>query len=138
MHIGLKDGKIVVFSETLEELEINAAVKGIVPDAVEETEEEIVPYYNTANDGIYYKISEVPLTPPGIANAALREKRRELYRLQSDPLTNKISVLRDRIERGDYESPEELAAIEARIPELYAQRKAIREQIISENQFVAP
>jgi hypothetical protein len=137
MYIGLKDGNIVVFNETLADLQVNAAIRGIVLDGVEETDEQIVPYHNTENDGLYFKASEAPPCPAAIANARIRDRRRELYAAESDPLTNNISVLRDRIEQEDFGSEEERQGIVAEIATLYQARKAIREQIVAANPFVA-
>ncbi|MDR1414143.1 MAG: hypothetical protein LBI56_04410 [Puniceicoccales bacterium] len=135
MHIGLKNGNIVVFSETLHGLEINAAMRGITLDSQEETDEKIVPYHNTANDGIYFKASQVPPMPSEMANESAKFRRRELYALESDPLTNNISVLRDRIAMGDFESEDERTALLEEISNLYHERRSIREQIVAENPF---
>jgi hypothetical protein len=137
MYIGTKNGHIVAFNKTLEELAINAATKGITLDSVDETDENIVPYYNTPNDGIYYKESEIPPMPQSIVNERIRRRRRELYAEQSDPLTNNISVLHDAITQGDYETEEELVAIQAEISEIYEIRKSVREQIAAEHPLIA-
>jgi hypothetical protein len=63
MFIGKKNNHIVVFNESRDDLAINAAIKGITLDFIEETEEQIVLSHNTQNDGIYYKLSEVPEEP---------------------------------------------------------------------------
>ncbi|MDR1414072.1 MAG: hypothetical protein LBI56_04020 [Puniceicoccales bacterium] len=136
MHIGLKNGNIVVFSETLNELQANAAIRGIILDSTEETGEEIVPYYNTSNDGIYYRKSQVPSVPVEIANEENRKQRQTLYGQLSDPLTSEISVLRDKIEMGDFASEDEQKQIEDEIERLYEERQSIREQIIAENPFI--
>jgi hypothetical protein len=136
MHIGRKNGNIVIFSETLEELQANALIRGIALDSIGETSEEIVPSYNLCNDGIYYKASEVPQIPVDIANEIIRGRRRELYALMSDPLTNNISVLQDSIELEDYESENERQAIEDEIIALHGERKSIRNQIMADNPFV--
>jgi hypothetical protein len=136
MFIGKKNGNIVAFNESLEDLAINASIKGITLDSIEETEEPIVPYYNTPNDGIYYKQSEVPPIPPDMANEIIRNRRRELYEETSDPITNNISVLQDMIALEDYSTENELQAIREEISALYLERKSIREQIVTTNQFV--
>jgi hypothetical protein len=136
MFIGKKNNQIVVFSESQEELVINAAIKGITLDSIEETEEQIVPYYNTVHDGIYYKQSEVPSMPPDMANEIIRSRRRELYQEMSDPITNNISVLQDMITLEDYSTEYELQAIREEISALYLERKSIREQIVTNNPFV--
>lgn len=136
MYIGKKNGNIVAFNKSQEDLAINASVKGITLDSIEETEESIVPYYNTIHDGIYYKQSEVPLMPPDIANEVIRNRRRELYKEMSDPITNNISVLQDMIAQEDYSMENELQAIGEEISALYLERKSIREQIITDNPFV--
>jgi hypothetical protein len=136
MYLGLKDGHIVVFNESLADLEVNAAMRGIVLDGIEETDEWIVPYYNTENDGFYFKESEMPSCPAEIANGKIKDRRRELYALESDPLTNNIAVLRDRIGQNDYESDAELQEITAEINALYQERKVIRGQIVANHPFV--
>jgi hypothetical protein len=136
MFIGKKNGNIVAFNESQGDLAINASIKGITLDSIEETEEPIVPYYNTPNDGIYYKQSEVPPTPPNMANEIIRNRRRELYEEASDPITNNISVLRDMIALEDYSTENELQAIGEEISALYLERKSIREQIVANNPFV--
>jgi hypothetical protein len=136
MYIGKKDGNIVAFSVSQRDLEINASIKGITLDSIEETEEPIVPYYNTPNDGIYYKQSETPSMPPDMANEIIRNRRRELYKEMSDPITNNISVLQDMITQEDYATENELQAIREEILALYAERKSIREQIVTDNPFV--
>ncbi|MDR1528249.1 MAG: hypothetical protein LBS22_01530 [Puniceicoccales bacterium] len=136
MYIGKKNGNIVAFNASQEDLAINASIKGITLDSIEETEEPIVPYYNTVHDGIYYKQSEVPSVPPDIANEATRNRRRELYEKMSDPITNNISVLQDMIVREDYSTEDELQAIGEEISALYLERKSIREQIVADNPFV--
>ncbi|MDR2629038.1 MAG: hypothetical protein LBC30_03565 [Puniceicoccales bacterium] len=136
MYIGKKDGNIVAFSASQEDLAINASVKGITLDSIEETEEPIVPYYNTVHDGIYYKQSEAPSMPPEMANEVIRNRRRELYKEMSDPITNNISVLQDLIAQKDYLTENELQAIEEEISALYLERKSIREQIVADNPFV--
>jgi hypothetical protein len=60
-------------------------VKVITFDSIEETNEPIVPFYNTVNDGIYYKQSEAPSMPTDMTNEMVRNKRRELYGIMSDP-----------------------------------------------------
>jgi hypothetical protein len=136
MYIGLKDGHIVVFGASLADLETNAAVRGIVLDGVEETDEQIVPYHNTENDGWYFKASQVPPCPADIVNFRISDRRRELYAAESDPLTNNIAVLKDRIDRHDYESDGELQDIAAEVEALYQQRKTIRGRIVADNPFV--
>ncbi|MDR2779144.1 MAG: hypothetical protein LBB16_02555 [Puniceicoccales bacterium] len=136
MFIGKKNNNIVVFSDSRGDLAINATIKGITLDSVEETDEQIVPSYNTHNDGIYYKQSEMPPMPTDMANEKVRNRRRELYMMMSDPLTNNISVLRDMIERGDYSTESQLRSIEEEISALYLERQSIREQIIANNPFV--
>jgi hypothetical protein len=136
MYIGKKNGNIVAFNKSQEDLAINASVKGITLDSIEETEESIVPYYNTIHDGTYYKQSEVPLMPPDVANEVIRNRRRELYKEMSDPITNNISVLQDMIAQEDYSTGNELQAIGEEISVLYLERKSIREQIITDNPFV--
>jgi hypothetical protein len=136
MYIGKKNGNIVAFSASQEDLAINVSIKGITLDSIEETDELIVPYYNTAHDGIYYKQSEVPSVPPDIANEITRNRRRELYEKMSDPITNNISVLQDMIVREDYSTEDELQAIGEEISALYLERKSILEQIVANNPFV--
>ncbi|MDR2737375.1 MAG: hypothetical protein LBB18_00320 [Puniceicoccales bacterium] len=136
MKIGIQNGHIVVFNETLHGVELNASMRGIILDSIEETDEEIVPYYNTGSDGIYFKASEVPPTPSDIANKITRDKRRGLYSTLSDPITNNISVLRDRISQNDFASDSERQAIDSEIADLFLQRKAIREGIVSDNPLV--
>ncbi|MDR0742322.1 MAG: hypothetical protein LBE98_02560 [Puniceicoccales bacterium] len=136
MYIGKKDGNIVAFSASQADLAINVSVKGITLDSIEETEEPIVPSHNTPNDGIYYKQSEVPSIPPDVANEAIRNRRRELYKEISDPITNNISVLQDMITQEDYSTENELQAIGEEISALYLERKSIREQIVANNPFV--
>ncbi|MDR2432221.1 MAG: hypothetical protein LBD34_00500 [Puniceicoccales bacterium] len=136
MFIGKKNGNIVAFNESQEDLAINASIKGITLNSVEETEEPIVPYYNTVHDGIYYKQSEAPSMPSDMANEITRNRRRELYEEMSDPITNNISVLQDMIALEDYSTENELQAIREEISTLYLERKSIREQIIANNPFV--
>jgi hypothetical protein len=135
MHIGIKGGNIVVFGKTLAELEINASTRAIILDSIEETNEKIMPYYNTKNDGKYFKASEVPPVPSEIADEIAKEKRRELYSILSDPITNEISVMRDMIAQGDFESGSERSEIEEKIVTLHLQRKEIRSQIAASNPF---
>jgi hypothetical protein len=136
MHIGIKNGNIVAFNETLAQLEVNATVKGITFDSIEETDEAIVPYYNTENDGIYYKESQIPPVPTSMANSIAKNRRRELYTQFSDPLTNEIAVLLYMINSQDYESAAECDEMNAKVLALHAERKAIREQIIDANPFI--
>jgi hypothetical protein len=136
MFIGKKNGNIVAFNESQEDLAINASIKGITLDSIEETEEPIVPYYNTVHDGIYYKQSEMPSMPPDMANEIIKSRRRELYKEVSDPITNNISVLQDMITLEDYSTEYELQAIREEISALYLERKSIREQIVTNNPFV--
>jgi hypothetical protein len=136
MRIGIRNGKIIAFGKTAADLAMVATVRGLVFDSVEETDEEIVPYYGTVNDGIYYRASEVPPTPSEVANASIRDRRRELYGELSDPITNNISVLRETIAQGEYENGDELAEIESEIAILHSKRVAIRIKIANENPFI--
>ena len=54
MYIGIKDGHIIIFGETENDVALNATIRNVTLDAIEETEEKIVPYYNTQNDGYYF------------------------------------------------------------------------------------
>jgi hypothetical protein len=135
MHIGIKDGDIVIFGETQAELEINALMRGITLDSVEETDEEIVPYYNTQNDGYYFKKSEVPPEPAGVANEKARRIREGLYGELSDPITNKIAVLRDEIDHGEYGVESESEMLQ-KLADLYNMRKAVRQRIVDDNPYV--
>ena len=92
-----------------------------------------MPYYNTDNDGIYYKQSEVPPTPPAILNERAESNRRSLYATMSDPITNQISVLRDRLAYGDYDDENEITS---EMKDLYDRRKSIREEIKSRYPYV--
>ena len=136
MYLGIKNNNIVAFAKTWQELELNAHIKNISFDSVRESNEEIVSYYNTPNDGIYFEKSNVPKTPTELANEQVRSQRRALYAEQSDPLTNQISVLRDQITMGDFDTPEERLEIENEISRLYQQRKSVRNQIIFDNQLI--
>lgn len=136
MFIGRKNREIVVFNKTHPDLIINATVRGITLDSIEETDEEIVSYYNTQNDGVYFKASEVPAIPPNIVNASVKENRRVKYSELSDPITNQISVLRDMIEQHDYVDDVGKKRIDDEMAELYVQRKNIRQQIVDENTYV--
>ena len=129
MYIGIKDGHIIIFGETENDVALNATIRNVTLDAIEETEEKIVPYYNTQNDGYYFKQSEVPPTPVALLNEQARDKRRILYTEQSDPITNKISVLRDILDMGDFADDSEKQSIIDEINELYQQRKSIRDKI---------
>jgi hypothetical protein len=129
MFIGKKNNHIVVFNESREELAINAAIKGITLDSMEETEEQIVPSHNTPSDGIYYKLSEVPEEPPDSFNKRQRVLREARYGEESDPITSHIAVIRDRIANGEYSSDEEKMDWEGTIAELLAQRRDVRQRI---------
>jgi hypothetical protein len=132
MFIGKKNGNIVAFNESMHDLAINASAKGITLDAIEETDEDIVPYHNTPNDGIYFKASEVPEEPVDIFNGRQQALRQERYAALSDPITNHSAVIRDRIAQGDYSSDGERKNLEDTIAELYIKRKAIRQQIAND------
>jgi hypothetical protein len=132
MFIGKKNNHIVAFNESREELAINAAIKGITLDSVEETEEQIVPSHNTPNDGIYYKVSEVPEEPADSFNKRQRVRRQEQYAILSDPITSHIAVIRDRIANGEYASDEEKMDWEDTILELLAQRRDVRRRIAND------
>jgi hypothetical protein len=129
MFIGKKNNHIVAFNESWEELAINAAIKGITLNSMEETEEQIVPSHNTQNDGIYYKLSEVPEEPTDSFNARQRVLREARYGEESDPITSHIAVIRDRIANGEYSSSEEKMDWEDTILELVAKRRDIRQRI---------
>ncbi|MDR1413712.1 MAG: hypothetical protein LBI56_02110 [Puniceicoccales bacterium] len=95
----------------------------------EETDEKIIPYRNTSNDGIYFKASQVPPMPSEVLRKENRERRKELFGRLSDPLTSEISVLRDKIEMGDFDSEDEKEEIKFEIKRLYRVRRDIREEI---------
>jgi hypothetical protein len=132
MFIGKKNDHIVAFSKSREDLAVNAYVKGITLDSIEETEEQIVPSYNTHNDGIYYKLSEVPEEPPDSFNAKQQALRQEQYAILSDPITSHIAVIRDRIANGEYASADEKKSWEDAIAELLLQRKDVRQRIAND------
>jgi hypothetical protein len=132
MFIGKKNDHIVAFSKSREDLAVNAYVKGITLDSIEETEEQIVPSYNTHNDGIYYKLSEVPEEPPDSFNAKQQALREVRYREESDPITSHIAVIRDRIANGEYASADEKRDWEDAIAELLVQRKDVRQRIAND------
>jgi hypothetical protein len=132
MFIGKKNGNIVAFNEFKDDLAINASAKGITFDSIEQTEEPIVPYYNTHNDGIYFKQSEVPEEPADVFNVRQQALRQEQYAILSDPITNHIAVIRDRIAQGDYSSDGERNTMESTIADLYLKRKNIRLQIAND------
>jgi hypothetical protein len=132
MFIGKKNDHIVAFSKSREDLAVNASIKGITLDSIEETEEQIVPSYNTPNDGIYYKLSEVPEEPPDSFNGKQQALRQEQYAILSDPITSHISVIRDRIANGEYSSADEKKSWEDTISELLAQRKDVRQRIAND------
>ncbi|MDR1528126.1 MAG: hypothetical protein LBS22_00875 [Puniceicoccales bacterium] len=132
MFIGKKNNSIVAFNESRDDLLLNATIKGITLDSIEETEEQIVPSYNTQNDGIYYKLSEVPQEPPHSFNGKQQAWRQERYAALSDPITSHIAVIRDRIANGEYSSEDEKIAWEGTITDLLAQRKDIRSRIAEE------
>jgi anti-sigma28 factor (negative regulator of flagellin synthesis) len=132
MFIGKKNNSIVVFNESRDDLAINAAIKGITLDSIEETTEQIVPSHNTQNDGIYYKLSEVPEEPPESFNGKQQARRQEQYAILSDPITSHIAVIRDRIANGEYSSDDEKIAWEGTITDLIAQRNDIRSRIAEE------
>jgi hypothetical protein len=129
MFIGKKNNSIVVFNESRDDLATNAAIKGITLDSIEETDESIVPSHNTPNDGIYYKLSEVPEEPPESFNTKQRTRRQERYAALSDPITNHIAVIRDRIANGEYSSADEKMDWENTIAELITQRNDVRQRI---------
>jgi hypothetical protein len=129
MFISKKNNHIIAFSELREELAINAEIKGITLDSMEETKEQIVPSYNTPNDGVYYKISEVPEEPPDSFNARQRVLREARYGEESDPITSHIAVIRDRIAGGEYASDEKKESWEDTVAELLAQRRDVRQRI---------
>jgi hypothetical protein len=137
MFIGKKNGNIVAFNGSQEELAINGSIKGITFDSIEETEEQIVPSHNTPNDGIYYKISEVPQEPPESFNARQQSRRQEQYSILSDPITSHIAVIRDRIANGEYSSQDEKTDWEDTIAGLLAQRNDIRQRIADEFPYKA-
>jgi hypothetical protein len=132
MFIGKKNNSIVVFSESQDGLAINASIKGITLDSVEETTEQIVPSHNTHNDGIYYKLSEVPEEPVNSFNGRQQALRKERYAILSDHITSHIAVIRDRIANGEYSSDDEKTAWENTITDLIAQRNDIRSRIVEE------
>jgi hypothetical protein len=132
MFIGKKNNSIIAFSESREDLELNAAIKGITLDSIEETDENIVPSHNTPSDGIYYKLSEVPEEPPESFNGKQQARRQERYAALSDPITNHIAVIRDRIAGGEYTSDDEKTSWEDTIADLIAQRKDIRQQVAND------
>jgi hypothetical protein len=129
MFIGKKNNSIVVFSESQDGLATNASIKGITLDSIEETTEQIVPSYNTPNDGIYYKLSEVPEEPVNSFNGRQQALRKERYAILSDPITSHIAVIRDRIANGEYSSDDEKTSWEDTIADLIAQRNDIRQRI---------
>jgi hypothetical protein len=132
MFIGKKNNNIVAFSDLRNDLAINVAIKGITLDSVEETDENIVPSYNTHNDGIYYKLSEVPEEPTDSFNGRQQALRQEWYTILSDPITSHIAVIRDRIANGEYSSQDEKASWENTIAGLLAQRNDVRRQIAND------
>jgi hypothetical protein len=132
MFIGKKNNSIVVFNESRDDLLLNATIKGITLDAIEETDEQIVPSHNTQNDGIYYKLSEVPEEPPESFNGKQRVRRQEQYSILSDPITSHIAVIRDRIANGEYSSDDEKTSWEGTVADLIAQRNDIRQRITEE------
>jgi hypothetical protein len=129
MFIGKKNNSIVVFNESRDDLLLNATIKGITLDSIEQTDEHIVPSYNTPNDGIYYKLSEVPEEPPESFNGKQRVRRQEQYSILSDPITSHIAVIRDRVANGEYSSDDEKIAWEGTITDLLVQRKDVRSRI---------
>jgi hypothetical protein len=132
MFIGQKNGNIVAFNESKDDLTVNASVKRTTFDSIEEAEEPIVPYHKTPNDGIYFKQSGVPEEPAEIFNVRQQALRQEQYAILSDPIANHIAVIRDRITQGDYQSDGERNAMEDTIADLYIQRKNIRLQIAND------
>jgi hypothetical protein len=132
MFIGKKNDHIVAFSKSREDLAVNAYIKGITLDSIEETEEQIVPSYNTPNDGIYYKLSEVPEEPPDSFDAKQQALREVRYREESDPITSHIAVIRDRIANGEFSSADEKRSWEDTIEELLVQRKDVRQRIAND------
>jgi hypothetical protein len=132
MFIGKKNNSIVAFNESRDDLLLNATIKGITLDSIEQTEEQIVPSYNTQNDGIYYKLSEVPEEPPESFNGKQQARRQERYAALSDPITSHIAVIRDRIANGEYSSEDEKMAWEGTITDLLLQRRGIRSQIAND------
>ena len=132
MFIGKKNGNIVAFSESEKGLAANGTIKGITFDSIEETTEQIVPSHNTPADGIYYKLSEVPQEPPESFNAKQQVRRQEQYASLSDPITNHIAVIRDRIANGEYSSEDEKSVWENTISDLLAQRRDIRQRVAEE------
>jgi anti-sigma28 factor (negative regulator of flagellin synthesis) len=132
MFIGKKNNSIVAFNGSRDDLLLNASIKGITLDSIEETTEQIVPSYNTQNDGIYYKLSEVPEEPPESFNVKQQARRQEQYAILSDPITSHIAVIRDRIANGEYFSDDEKIAWEGTIADLLAQRNDIRLRIVSD------
>jgi hypothetical protein len=132
MFIGKKNDHIVAFSKSREDLAVNASIKGITFDSIEETEEQIVPSYNTPNDGIYYKLSEVPEEPPDSFNGKQQALRQEQYAILSDPITSHIAVIRDRITNGEFSSADEKRDWEDTISELLVQRNDVRQRIAND------
>ncbi|MDR1528774.1 MAG: hypothetical protein LBS22_04305 [Puniceicoccales bacterium] len=132
MFIGKKNNSIVVFNGSQNDLIANAAIKGITLDSIEQTDEQIVPSHNTQNDGIYYKLSEVPEEPLHSFNAKQRVRRQERYAALSDPITSHIAVIRDRIANGEYSSADEKTSWEGTITDLLLQRRGIRSQIAND------
>jgi hypothetical protein len=130
MYIGIKDGHILIFSDSEDGVRTNAAMRGIFLDAIEWTTENIVPYYNTPVDGRYFKESEVPPTPVAVVNEQRRERRQEEYALHCDSLTAQISVLKDSITQGDHGDEAAKNAVEEEIAKLHSERKEIRARIV--------
>jgi hypothetical protein len=135
MFIGKKNGNIVVFNDTVENLQLNAKIKGITLDAIEETEEDIVPSHTTPIDGIYYKISEVPPVPVEVTNANIEVARQQSYANLSDPITNHMAVIQYRLDTNDYASDAEKIKLQVQLLELGNVRKAIRQQIVNDNPY---
>jgi hypothetical protein len=135
MFIGKKNGNIVVFNDTVENIKLNAKIKGVTLDSIEETEEDIVPSHTTPIDGIYYKISEVPPVPAEVANAKIEVARQQSYANLSDPITNHMAVIQYRLDTNDYASDTEKTKLQAQLLELGDARKAIRQQIVDDNPY---
>jgi hypothetical protein len=132
MYIGIKHGHIVIFNATVAGVELNASMRKITLDAIEQTDENIVPYYNTAVDGFCFKESEAPPTPAEVVNERMRIRRQGEYASCCDPLTAQIPSLRDGIANGDYADETERKAVEVEIARLHGERKALRAEIVAQ------
>jgi adenylosuccinate synthase len=136
MYIGIKDGHIVAYSDTINGVKTMAMLNDKILDAIEETVETILPYYNTKNDGYYFKESEVPPLPIKASNERARWHREIGYTRNSDGITSHISALRDKLLFSDYKDDDEKRKIETKISKLYQERKEIREKIKRDYQYI--